>query len=46
MARPSKVAGAKKAEHSAAQLNIDIQIELWPIEREVSVKVRNDGGQP
>ncbi|MGA2713751.1 MAG: site-specific DNA-methyltransferase [Bryobacteraceae bacterium] len=33
MARASKIAGAKNAEHSSAQLNIDIHIELWPIER-------------
>jgi hypothetical protein len=33
MARSSKVAEAKITEHSAARLNIDIQIERWPIER-------------
>ncbi len=33
MARSSKVAKARNAEHSAAELRIDIQIELWPIDR-------------
>jgi DNA modification methylase len=33
MARSSKVAEAKITDHSPARLNIDIQIERWPIER-------------
>jgi len=33
MARSSKVAEANTAEQSAARLNIDIQIEHWPVER-------------
>src|ERR1700683_572940 len=33
MARSSKVAEEKTSKHPPAQLNIDIQIEIWPIER-------------
>jgi DNA modification methylase len=33
MARPPKVAEAKISNHSPAQLNVDIQIERWTIER-------------
>jgi DNA modification methylase len=33
MSRLSKAAQARNAEHSATQPKIDIQIELWPIER-------------
>src|SRR5580704_16827197 len=33
MAHSSKIAGGNKGGHSPAQVNIDIQIELWPIER-------------
>lgn len=33
MARSSKVAVGKTSKHSSAQLNIDIQVERWPIER-------------
>src|SRR5271154_3771357 len=33
MSRSSKAAKARNAEHSAAQPKIDIQIEVWPIER-------------
>jgi hypothetical protein len=33
MARSSKVAEGKITNHSPTRLNIDIHIELWPIER-------------